>query len=290
MTKRSTSVLQLSWAFLCFAQACAAAEESKYCHYTDAIGNVYDLSGIGKPPEPLPCAPSSCSSIAKDRNVIVNVCQPLPESRVKDCKGFKAGQEVLGIYKFKDSDSCTVLGFLESEPRFTTGSNYLGVAYRGSTCKLSKYELRYEFYCDSGATSDEYELVSLDKAGCSYTVKITSKSACATPPPTVLSPFVCVLLGLLGVFTCYCFSGCLYNTQFRGASGLESVPHVDFWRKFLGYVEEGALWFWLKVTCQNDKRTTMHKSLIQDDELGQDGSPDAEGLSEHEVKHTVTHL
>ena len=91
------------------------------------------------------------------------------------------------------------------------------------------------------------------------------------------------------MFLLYCAFGSLYNSQVRGTSGIESIPNVDFWRIFLKHVEDGLLYVYLKITCQ--KRTIMHESLMQDDQLSNPKFDD-NGDDDNDTKldNVVTHL
>ena len=104
-----------------------------------------------------------------------------------------------------------------------------------------------------------------------------------------LSPFVILLLILVGLFTLYCLAGVLYNSQVRGTSGIESIPNIDFWRNFLKYVEDGLLYCYLTLTCQ--ERTILHERLMQDDQLSNpnfdDNADSKDGTANENI---VTHL
>ena len=94
---------------------------------------------------------------------------------------------------------------------------------------------------------------------------------------------------LAGIFTLYCLAGVLYNSQVRGTSGIESIPNVDFWRNFLKYVEDGFLYCYLTLTCQ--ERTIMHESLMQDDQLSNPNFDDNADIKDGAPnENIVTHL
>jgi len=266
------------------------------CTYEDDLGNKWDFTGIDSPTEALECEGSSCTTTtAEGKRVFANLCKPMSQDISTFCK-VKSGEQIMAYAKYKNvENSCVQLGVISTFLGPTMSKvniNRLDVKYTaGENCKYDvnrKASITYSFYCDSKASTATFTLSSSDK--CSYNVQIYSPKACPTIPAKTLSPFTIFLLVALGMFLLYCAFGSLYNSQVRGTSGIESIPNVDFWRNFLKHVEDGLLYVYLKITCQNE-RTIMHESLMQDDQLSNPKFDD-NGDDDNDTKldNVVTHL
>ena len=205
--------------------------------YTTVTGSSYDLTKIGKPPAEIECTNENCDGQAKSKLLIASLCEPLSTSQLTDANCVDK-EGVLGYVKPKDSKTCNVYGKINEGAAFSTGKDYLRAVYTGDKCTSSPDQwntLSYLFHCDKDASTEKFKL---EASACSYDLHITSKYACPAPPPPAIPGSVVFLLVLMGAFAVYCCAGCFYNRQFKGASGLESVPNVDFWRSFVQDVEE----------------------------------------------------
>jgi hypothetical protein len=276
------ALLTLTAGTVVLGQTVSPPQSSTTCMYTTVTGSSYDLTKIGKPPAEIECT-ENCNNQAKAKLLIASLCEPLSTSQLTDANCVDK-EGVLGYVKPKDSKTCNVYGKINEGAAFSAGKDYLRAVYTGDKCTSSPDQwntLSYLFHCDKDASTEKF---ILEASACSYDLHITSKYACPAPPPPAIPGSVVFLLVLMGAFAVYCCAGCFYNRQFKGASGLESVPNVDFWRSFVQNVEEGLSWTWLKLTCQKQERTLMHQSLMQEEEgvLG----TDSVGTDEP----TVTHL
>jgi hypothetical protein len=101
-----------------------------------------------------------------------------------------------------------------------------GVACPGK--KGFDYQLVLHLYCDANALQPNlYEVVD-DEQQCAFVFNLKTRQSC--PSFKTMSGFsifiVCTLIALL----IYCAVGIVFKTITLGTSGVESIPHVDFWR------------------------------------------------------------
>ena len=286
----------LTLTFLLAHRNVATAEDVTVakCRYEDDLGNKWDFNGIASPGLPQACEPDTCTTTTASGKVVsANLCEPLSGDKLGVCKEV-SGEQVMAFAKFKAAEnSCIKFGVVSpsSSPSvFKVDINQLDITYSGQPCSYSptrKFSITYSFHCDNKVTATTYALASSDK--CSYNLHIYSQKACPDLAAKALSPFVVLLLILAGIFTLYCLAGVLYNSQVRGTSGIESIPNVDFWRNFLKYVEDGFLYCYLTLTCQ--ERTIMHESLMQDDQLSNPNFDDNADIKDGAPnENIVTHL
>jgi len=89
---------------------------------------------------------------------------------------------------------------------------------------------------------------------CTYTVRITSSAAC----PTAIGPSGCgggggisggsVFIIIVVVFAVVYFAGgFVYKSLVKGTRGVESLPHVDYWRDLPGLVGDGFRFVFEKI-------------------------------------------
>ena len=57
----------------------------------------------------------------------------------------------------------------------------------------------------------------------------------------------------------------------KGASGLEAIPNIDFWRSFFGYVGAGARVMYYGATCRQppslEEDDMMYHGVADDDDV-----------------------
>lgn len=136
-----------------------------------------------------------------------------------------------------------------------------------------RYSTRAVLRCASGAT----QLQSHSYQSCVHTFEFSTPSSCPsfpsddTPGAGWYFVFAVIILCLV-----YFGGGALFKWRIRGTSGMESVPHIEFWRSFFGYVSDGcALVFCCRKPIPAVKGAdgvAYEASLMHDDQ------PDAPGM------------
>ena len=134
--------------------------------------------------------------------------------------------------------------------------------------------LKVQLICDKnqeGALSNVGE--ALPNPG-TYDITLTTKYACSDigpPPPGYgggsLSPGSIMLIIFFVLITVYLVVGVLFNKFYRGTTGKELIPHVDFWTELPGLARDGVLFTFNKAKGLTGKRSSEVKSEIQHIEI-----------------------
>jgi hypothetical protein len=109
-----------------------------------------------------------------------------------------------------------------------------------ATCDLSRI-LKISITC--GKETDTFDVYEDPARKCRYFMSMTHPMACLdvpviTPPPACSAG--CYFLFILALLAfVYVLGGCVYNYRFTQSVGVESCPHVDFWRGLPGLVVDG---------------------------------------------------
>ncbi|XP_067122300.1 uncharacterized protein [Centruroides vittatus] len=138
------------------------------------------------------------------------------------------------------------------------------------TYKENEKSLTVILHCDKTVEKGEVEEVL--KNGNEYTLTLTTKCACAdgchapepTPKPTPepksgskLSTGSILLIVFFTFLVIYIIGGIIWNGYCLGASGIELLPNLEFWREFPALVTDGARF--TAQCCMN--RTTTYDSV-----------------------------
>lgn len=185
----------------------------------------------------------------------LGVCAAISDS---PCSANKGGDQVQACQTwspYHDSDS-KYLGKTSPTPTYSenTGGPGSGVVMTvaggsySSTCKTDNSVVA-TFVCDASTTGTPEFLVS-DAVDCVTHFTTTHAWACpggggsgngSSPGPSGGAHWLGWLIFslIIGGFGIYFVGGAVYKKQRKGSSGMEMVPHVEFWRKFPGYVGAG---------------------------------------------------
>ena len=194
----------------------------------------WDFTGIESPGLPQACEPESCTTTTASGKVVsANLCEPLSGDKLGVCKEVRRTGyicEVQGRGEFLHK----VWGYITIIISKCVQGEYKPARYHiyGQSCSYSpnrKFSITYSFHCDDKATATTYVLPRLIIR--SYTLHIYSQKACPDLAAKALSPFVILLLILVGLLLCIVWQGYCTISSTR-TSGVESIPNIDFWRNF----------------------------------------------------------
>ncbi|XP_023212159.1 uncharacterized protein LOC111615015 [Centruroides sculpturatus] len=143
------------------------------------------------------------------------------------------------------------------KPTFTS----LDLSYKEKEKSLTVF-----LHCDK--TAEKAKVEEVLKNGNEYTLNLTTKCACAggchapepTPEPksgSKLSTGSILLIVLFTFLVIYIIGGIIWNGYCLGASGIELLPNLEFWREFPALVTDGARF--TVQCCMN--RTTTYDSV-----------------------------
>ena len=146
-------------------------------------------------------------------------------------------------------------------------SQGIQITYTGGVCQSAparNFSVTYRVDCAATPGSKQvsiglcYMVVELsDPAGCGVPLSPSGKTA------PLSGGWVFIIL-LLVATVIYLGVGMAYKRLTVGASGVEAMPNIDFWRAFGTNISTGALWVKCTVTC-----TPMPN--VSDDDLGYHG-------------------
>jgi len=126
-------------------------------------------------------------------------------------------------------------------------SKGIRLAYRdGDICKkqvsgqmeIGSREVIYEIECDRGADPGVLQKI-VETSMCDYTILFKSKHACPTNGMSGSKGWSFVFLVVLAVGL-YLIIGIGINKYKFGMDGIETVPHIAFWRRVPGLVKDGV--------------------------------------------------
>lgn len=114
----------------------------------------------------------------------------------------------------------------------------------------------YSISCDNNGQSSLNNVVA-DSSGCNYEFVFSSPSACPSiPSPQSLGTGGVVFVLILVAIFLYIAIGIGWKKRVKGTSGMESIPHIDFWRAL------GARC----GICSNRQMKTGHERLMSYDD------------------------
>jgi len=107
------------------------------------------------------------------------------------------------------------------------------------------------FYCDPTAGRGFVNGTVAEHPTCSYTMNIVTSYACAGGAggggsKGLSGGWVFIIILIVCLFV-YIVAGCVYQRKKKGASGVESIPNIEFWRGLPGLVKEGFSFTWTKL-------------------------------------------
>jgi hypothetical protein len=118
----------------------------------------------------------------------------------------------------------------------------------GDVCdpvERSKREAWVEIQC-SVSQQGAGELVEVNKVdSCKTVMKMKSRHACSV---TSIGSGTTFLIFFFLVLSTYCVGGALLNWKVYDLSGVDLIPHHEFWLEFPSYVKEGVQYTKLKVS------------------------------------------
>ncbi|NWJ02858.1 MPRI protein, partial [Crypturellus undulatus] len=159
------SALNIHDTFFEFHTALACAPAPVDCQVTDAAGNEYDLSDLGREGEPWIAIDTSKD--ARKRTFFLNVCKPLPY--VPGCPGGAIGSCV------KYADTSKNLGVIQINPQAATDGSLSIIYLNGDMCKDNhRYSTRIIFQCDQTMGSPVFE----QEDDCEYVFVWRTLAAC----------------------------------------------------------------------------------------------------------------
>lgn len=161
-------------------------------------------------------------------------------------------------------------------------STGIQVSYKGGICQASpgqNFTVQYQFKC---ATTNAYQVTV---STCFLGLQLDSAAACgvALPNPSsggtapLSAGWVFVILVFVAGIV-YVGAGMAYKRVTVGASGIEAVPNVDFWRAFGANITLGWTVFTHAVTCRPLPNVTADDDMLYhgirgDDYDGVDDGP-----------------
>lgn len=145
----------------------------------------------------------------------------------------------------------------ESDPRKGIQVQYGGYGLPCSGTLHDNRSVTFSISCDSGA-SDDFENLKVELQGdhhCELAISFDSSSACPHIDTFLdklrkLSSGWVFLIILTTLATIYLVFGILYKGCGKGASGLEVIPNISFWRSFFSNVALGAKTLYDMFPCR----------------------------------------
>ena len=104
--------------------------------------------------------------------------------------------------------------------------------------EIGSREVIYEVECDRGADPGVLQKI-VETSMCDYTIQFKSKHACPTNGSSGSKGWSFVFLVLAGAVL-YLAVGIGINKYKFGLEGIETVPHISFWRQVPGLVKDGV--------------------------------------------------
>jgi len=117
------------------------------------------------------------------------------------------------------------------------------------------------FVCSSTTSS---ELTVDESSACQYATTFETPLVCEGGAPAGgLSNGSIFLIILTSCGVVYIAGGSWYKTKKKGTSGMESMPNIDFWRAFPGYVSVGCRvsYDWVKQKTSGQPPPTQYDEL-----------------------------
>jgi len=124
------------------------------------------------------------------------------------------------------------------------GSKAEGVQlqFKGGTCSSDPKvtaTTTLDIQCDAGGGGAPHAQQLLSSSDdCGFHIQFKSSAGCPIQlePEEVISPAAIALIVVASLAVVYLGGGFAYNSCARGASGIEAVPNIDFWRACCGRV------------------------------------------------------
>jgi len=107
------------------------------------------------------------------------------------------------------------------------------------------------FYCDPTAGRGAVNGTVAENPTCVFTMNIITGLVCpggggGGSSGGLSGGWVFIIILIVCIFV-YIVAGCVYQRKKKGASGVESVPNIEFWRGLPGLVKEGFSFTWTKL-------------------------------------------
>jgi len=222
------------------------------CKFTDTNGIQYDMAPIKKQSDYQVQDPITSSSSLFGISYLFNLCKPVKST----CAG-NAVFEVLSVMGTL-TETCEVVGRPDQKTvtmkKNPDGSEFLEIIYPGGDICIGSENpsenglpkrAQFHINCNPRVFETEFTYAHIDGktvTRCSPLFQITNGAGCR---PDLISAgtssfFGRLLFWLIIIGIVYLGVGIAYNMHKNGKSGMEAIPHLDFWRNFPEAMTSGA--------------------------------------------------
>lgn len=129
----------------------------------------------------------------------------------------------------------------------------------GDYCDATRTTI-VDFLCDSSQTTT---FIVSEPSMCSYEIEFKTPLVCPLGVPSSLTGGGIFLIILSSATFVYLAGGCYYKKSKKGTTGMESMPNIDFWRAFPGYVKVGCKvsYDWINAKISGKEAVTKYDEL-----------------------------
>jgi hypothetical protein len=221
------------------------------CKFTDQNGISYDLSSLRKQGDYQVQDPITSSSSLFGISYLFNICDSVKST----CAG-NAVFEVLSVMGTL-TETCEVVGRPDNKKVTSVtqpdGSSYLEIIYPGGDICIGSEnptengqpkKAQFQIACNPRVYETEFTYAHIDGktvTRCSPLFKITNGAGCK--PGYLASSsnsFFGMLFWLIIIGIVYLGVGIAYNMHKFGSSGIDAIPHLEFWKNVPEIVTTGA--------------------------------------------------
>jgi len=209
----------------------------------DVGGTTYDLSPLKtlSSTTPFSLAPANTSFV-----YTLSFCTPLTCS---DSSGQSTNAASCRVNSGKNEDNGAWTS-ITADPlssNFTVRGLQLTYNNGSSGCHGQRRTI-VSVLCGSGdgAIIEAHEGIVPPEGGCTYYLQFQTKYVCSGGFGV---GWILIIL-ILSAAILYLIIGAIYNWRVKKATGKELVPNFEFWKNFPGYVKDGFLFTWYKLSCK----------------------------------------
>jgi len=205
------------------------------CEWTDANGNLYDFSALAN-------VKTSAKLSDGGYDFYVKPCTSTPKNAETAPACGKPNAPIIQL--LQGTTECTAyLADLATQAWSKDANNHIVLAYgNGQPCGGVSRAAKISFECDSSTESNFYEAKTDYPTQCQYEFEWKTKYACPGMAGTSggLTGGAWFLIFLFAIILpVYLIGGVIFNMR-KGATGIEAIPNIAFWRDLPSLLKEGC--------------------------------------------------
>ncbi|KAI8575496.1 hypothetical protein K450DRAFT_261473 [Umbelopsis ramanniana AG] len=228
----------IAWISSFIAVACSVlAQDLDPCQTRDSKGNLYDLSPLKKSQGEMDWTFYDPDSSLEYR---LNICDELQDKST----GLMRPERVGAFTKEKSESKGYNIGEYSNTP-FIRGDKLMIEYTNGQQCPRDgdvRRSTLVSFICDRGVTDMGTPILIAQPRDCYYWFEWRTPAACPVRQATQSGGVWTTIWTIIwvGVFG-YLIGGILYNRFAKKATGMQQIPHYDFWYLVYDWVKDMTL-------------------------------------------------